>query len=1042
MQVAGTATKTAVMSGNWTATATWGGSLPSTDDRVLIPVGITVIVNTQISTEFKSIRIDGVLKFFNNVNTELRTEYLFSNMTGRLEIGTSSNPINANVTAKLVFADRGGTTTTQDPDRFAPGAVLMGPVEMRGEAKTSWTTLGIQPNAGASTLTLGANPTNWKTGDKLVIAGTVLGDPTSDEVVEISSISDNTIQLNSTLTLSHQAPAQANDLEVHVANLTRNIKISSENPSVADKRRGHIMFMHNLNIDMRYVELTNTGRTDKSEPLDDYIWDDLQEERDYNPPRGAFNNPRGRYSIHFHRGGFDPALTPAHVEGVTVNNDPGWGYVNHSSRVDFIKNVSYDIVGGAFNTEAGDETGSFIENIALRTVNPIDPFADLRSEDALNDVREEFQDFAWQGDAFWFHSTGISVEGNIASGVSGHAFIFWPEGLIEKGLGMRRGDTNLHITDPAQRALLNGVPNDFVLECWLIPQKTFKNNTAYTVTKGLVGFYMQTRFLDTDDFKYNVPTEAYRNSLELVFEGTTLWNIKNKGIEMLYSSDVTIKNSRIIGYGSPNTTIGIDVDHWHNLDDWSLSNNQIEGFNNSNVALSTPTNANITIDGSIYNNTATDIQIRETNFIRDAPDNPSPTGIVNRNLTISNMTFINPNNNIVLTPTFSLNQVVEDGFDFSEEDKFLYYFALGDNITLNYGPFQNATLYFDQQAANFVPITNANFQLEVIEGDPASDVIIPTAYRNKTNAQLQNLTNPSTSFGGELLPNSAVGHASIIGGKVSAISVDPCSGVTPTSPTSVTATNNNCTSIGLSWTATECTNSYQLERKVDNESWLVLNAMIIGTSLTDNAPAEGNNTYRVRAQNQQGNSSYATSNVIDCTVNPMGGCSFSGNQMISNSLPIGITSIENNLTLNGQTALNQTYTYTAGQSITLTPNFHAIAGSSFLAKIEPCPPANLTTEPQPSINLKSRTEQITIQLQPNPANYETAVRFHLPKTSSALLQVYNSSGMLVQQLLNNERIPAGNHSHAIRVDEQQSGLYYVLFRTANAIVTKKLMVVK
>ena len=45
MQVAGIATITATTSGNWSATTTWGGILPTNDDRVLIPSGITVIVH-------------------------------------------------------------------------------------------------------------------------------------------------------------------------------------------------------------------------------------------------------------------------------------------------------------------------------------------------------------------------------------------------------------------------------------------------------------------------------------------------------------------------------------------------------------------------------------------------------------------------------------------------------------------------------------------------------------------------------------------------------------------------------------------------------------------------------------------------------------------------------------------------------------------------------------------------------------------------------------------------------------------------------------
>ncbi|MEM8891211.1 MAG: G8 domain-containing protein [Bacteroidota bacterium] len=768
LNVAGTANTIATQSGDWSAPVSWGGSLPVENARILIPAGINIRLDQEILTEFKSIRIEGSLSFASDANTELRTEYLVSNPSGRLEIGTAANPVLSTAIAKLVFVDKGGTTVAEDPERFAPGAVLMGPVRMYGKEKRSWASLQIHPTAGSTSLVLEQDPVGWEPGDKIVVAATTLGDPASDDLVSISAINGRDISLNAPLTYNHQAPAQASDLKVHVANLSRNIKISSENTRVSAKRRGHLMFMHSLDVDMRFVELDHLGRTDKSIALDDYIWDDLQEDPTYVPPRGAYTNPRGRYSVHFHRGGFDPSLTPAHVEGVTVNSDPGWAFVNHSARVDFVRNVSYDVLGGAFMTEAGDETGSFIENIALRSLNPIDPLADPRAEEALVDIREEFQDYSWQGDAFWFHSNGITVKDNIAAGASGHAYIFWPEGLIENGLGMRRGDRNLHITDPAQRALLNGVDQNFVLECWLIPAKPFVNNTAYTVSKGLVGYYVQTRFLDETEEKNNVPTEAYRNSLQAVFDSSTIWNIRNKGIEFVFSSDISIQNSRIVGYGSPAEAYGIETDHWHNMDDWFFVNNKLEGFDNNNVAFSTPLNAEVSIDGGTFDNAATDILIYETNWPRgDADDEDEEIGLLNRTMIISNVNFLNPNRNIVLDARFSLNQKVQDGIDFPEDGKDIYYFLMNDQISLNYGPFQNATLYFDEQDANFTPINNSNFRLEVPPGDPPSDVIIPAQFRNKTNAQLQALTsNPSTSFGGELLPASAISFPGIIGGKV------------------------------------------------------------------------------------------------------------------------------------------------------------------------------------------------------------------------------------------------------------------------------------
>lgn len=483
MQVAGTATITATTSGNWNSTNTWGGALPSNDARVLIPNGVTVTVDGMISEEFKSVRIadGGKLQFATNVNTELRTEYLFSGMMGTLEIGTSNNKVATGVNASLVFAERGGTTSAFDPERFAPGAVLMGPTTMHGADKTSWLALQTHPSAGATQFILKSAPTGWQAGDKIVVAGT---DPITnaaisstaefekDEVVTITGISGNTISFTPALVRDHKAPAQAPDLEVHVANLSRNIVVSSENTSVNSisgdfrKPRGHIMFMHNLNVDVRYVEANNLGRTDKSIILDDWDFSDLDANQNTGSPvSNGGKNPRGRYSFHFHRGGMDvsvfpakpitPLPTPARVEGCVVNTDPGWGYVNHSSRVDFVKNVSYNVVGGAFNTEAGNETGSFIENIAIRTVNPQNPimiaprprgsYTEGDATSSLADLRENRQDFAWQGDGFWFHGTGVTVQGNVVAGCTGHAFVYWTEGLVEKGLGMARGDIDAHV---------------------------------------------------------------------------------------------------------------------------------------------------------------------------------------------------------------------------------------------------------------------------------------------------------------------------------------------------------------------------------------------------------------------------------------------------------------------------------------------------------------------------------------------------------------------------------------------------------------------
>ena len=131
------------------------------------------------------------------------------------------------------------------------------------------------------------------------------------------------------MTYDHVPPAS--DLEVHIANLTRNVVFRSENPTQTD-RRAHVMFMHNLDVQLHYMKFYQMGRTDKRIPLDDWIFPTLVADVHV---KGARNNIRGRYSCHFHRGGVDPSINSAAVvRGCVVEDDPGWAYVNHSSYVD------------------------------------------------------------------------------------------------------------------------------------------------------------------------------------------------------------------------------------------------------------------------------------------------------------------------------------------------------------------------------------------------------------------------------------------------------------------------------------------------------------------------------------------------------------------------------------------------------------------------------------------------------------------------------------------------------------------------------------
>ncbi|MEM9147009.1 MAG: G8 domain-containing protein, partial [Pseudomonadota bacterium] len=431
------ATHVVVASGNWSDPATWSeGQVPGEGAHVLIPEGLSVTVDAVLMPEIKTIRADGVLDFATDVNTELRVDTLVTTETGTLRIGTANAPIDATVTARVIFADDGPIDRDWDPGLISRGALLHGRTEIFGAEKTAFTVLAEQPTAGATSLTLSTVPSGWRVGDTLSVAGTDPADPASDEIVTITAIDGATITLNRPLERDHVAPAA--DLDVHVANLTRNVEFTSENEGALN--RGHVMFMHTNDADVRHVGFQGLGRTDKSQELTDWTLDVGNEEA-LTPELTEVielggTNVRGRYSVHFHRGGDEGP--PAHVEGAVVRDDPGWAYVNHSSNVDFIGNVSHNITGAAYNTEAGDEVGSFVGNIALRTVNPganLNPAGAELDPEQAPDARLGSQDYGWQGDGFWFHGSGVTVDDNVVSGASGHAYIYWQLGLVERGLG-------------------------------------------------------------------------------------------------------------------------------------------------------------------------------------------------------------------------------------------------------------------------------------------------------------------------------------------------------------------------------------------------------------------------------------------------------------------------------------------------------------------------------------------------------------------------------------------------------------------------------
>ncbi|MEM8900039.1 MAG: T9SS type A sorting domain-containing protein, partial [Bacteroidota bacterium] len=432
------------------------------------------------------------------------------------------------------------------------------------------------------------------------------------------------------------------------------------------------------------------------------------------------------------RGGVKPELAPAYVRGCVVEDDPGWAYASHSSYAHFDNNISYNVIGGGFQTESGDELGSFTNNIAIRTVNAEYPIR-WEAPDNAPDRREASQDFAFQGDGFWIHGGGVSLSGNVASGCSGHGFIYWPEGLIEPGTLTEPFRNTFR---PANLGLSPDIAlfEDALATGW-VNVAGFKNNTAYSAGIGLATYYLHTTFF-ADEGDYD---PAYIATVHSTLEDFTAWNIDREGIQLNFTERITFKNVRLVNSDGDSTSIGIWASHYRSKNKMVFQNTRIEGFG---TGLALPPQGQVTVAYGFLKN--------KTNFYIPSPGLSFRDMLIEKVVTEADPAFSNP------------VEIRMEAFFTPPEGKFPLYFLLPDKTILNYGPFRNQRLYFDEQAAAYIPLKSDNEPYTFFD----EKRYIQSQFAQKTNQELQNTY--QMSFGGSLLPSDAISVEGIIGGKIRA----------------------------------------------------------------------------------------------------------------------------------------------------------------------------------------------------------------------------------------------------------------------------------
>jgi len=267
-----------------------------------------------------------------------------------------------------------------DPNQITLGMIVMGQTEIKGREKTTMIKLAQDASKGQKNIYLNEIPIGWAVGDSIIVSRGGNHDTPSNgnDVALINAINGNHIVTKKNLKKNHFGRAE-DTLHCYVGNLMRNIQFLSSDTYTT--RRAHFMAMHNdTNIQVRNTQFRNMGRTNKSEPLDDFQWDHwVAPKVDHckisplgqevavaiKNPIDEITNSRGRYSIHLHKTGSTINSNMAYVTGNVVWGNNGWAITQHDSYATIADNVIFDVTGAGIISESGSELGFWDDNLLV-----------------------------------------------------------------------------------------------------------------------------------------------------------------------------------------------------------------------------------------------------------------------------------------------------------------------------------------------------------------------------------------------------------------------------------------------------------------------------------------------------------------------------------------------------------------------------------------------------------------------------------------------------------------------------------------------------
>jgi hypothetical protein len=595
------ATVVSAGSGAWSDPNTWSPTgVPASGARVRIGAGHDVSYDVVGTDSISCIVVDGALRFRTDTNTLLTVGTMLVMDGGELEIGTEFTPVEAQVRAELVIANQ-AIDNTLDPEQYGTGLLAFGKVHMHGAVK--WPTFARlafdrrrgtgEPLAGDTVLNLDEDQIGWEPGDQLILPDTRQLGPGERfqnasfhqaERLTTQSIEFASITLAAPLQFDHAGARDAVgrlDRTPHVGNLTRNVIIRSADPQGV---RGHTLYTQQADVDIRYVQFQDMGRTSNEQPIDSTTFDAGGNVVHI----GANQNGRHPINLHHLRGPANPGGKLRTYQFVLVGNavvDSRKAPITvRQSHYGIIQdNVIFNATGAGIMTADGNESyNEFLHNFVVGIVgrgNRNDP---TRLPDDGSD-----------GAAFWFKGFNNAVWSNVAANVINHdpspvnsaGFAFaWPAPLhgSEVKIPVVKG---ADLSDPNQYFSINMLH---------LPLFSFDANEAYgAMTAGLT-----LQYLGTDGRNTDLPAQ------ESFVTNFTAWHIHEAAFFGFPTNKVTFDWFTVRGHrsglGPDSTTAGFAFGEYKNRD-VTIRNADIQGMN-TGINLSQATEGTFLIETSRLQN--------------------------------------------------------------------------------------------------------------------------------------------------------------------------------------------------------------------------------------------------------------------------------------------------------------------------------------------------------------------------------------------------------------------------------------------------------